>query len=215
MPPIRTPSSRGPEPARYSIGSVNLPVNPPVLPMLAKRVDELPAGGHLDLRTEVGWVSRAGLPRRGRDPDPEPRRKIAEPLLSRVARAAAGAVARSLRARWRNRHRKEWRARLRSAAAPHSSGRVAGEASVAGNPGIDRVLRPALRGRSGSAGRTVPKPAPGAGIAALIRGAADPSDAGDLRIERRGGLVSAASKARVSTGSWPSRFQAPTSRTSA
>ena len=44
MPPIRTPSSRGPEPARYSIESVNLPVNPPVLPMLSKRIDELPAG---------------------------------------------------------------------------------------------------------------------------------------------------------------------------
>ena len=30
---------------RYKIKDVNLPVNPPVLPMLAKRVDELPAGG--------------------------------------------------------------------------------------------------------------------------------------------------------------------------
>jgi ATP-dependent DNA ligase len=38
------PYSRGPEPARYSMGNVNLPVNPPVLPMLSKRIDELPAG---------------------------------------------------------------------------------------------------------------------------------------------------------------------------
>ena len=36
----------------------------------------------------MGRLSRAGLPRRGRDPDPEPRRKAAEPLFSRVARAA-------------------------------------------------------------------------------------------------------------------------------
>ena len=153
--------------ARYSMLSVDLPVNPPVLPMLAKRVGELPRGGDMDLRTEVGWVSRAGFPRRRRDPDPEPRREIAEPLLSRVARAAAGAVARSLRARRRNRHRQGWRARFRCAAASHSSGRVAGEAAVAADPGIDRVLRPALRGRSRSARRAVPEPAPEAGIAAL------------------------------------------------
>ena len=38
----------------------------------------------MDLRTEVGRVSRAGFPRRGRDPDPEPRRKIAQPLFSRA-----------------------------------------------------------------------------------------------------------------------------------
>ena len=46
-------------------------------------------------------------------------------------------------------------------------------------------------------------------------GAADPSDSCNARLERRGGLVSAGSRARVSTGSWPSRSRASTSRTSA
>src|SRR5882672_4312648 len=31
--------------ARYSIGGVHLPVNPPILPMLSKRIGELPPGG--------------------------------------------------------------------------------------------------------------------------------------------------------------------------
>ena len=136
---------------------------------------------NMDLRTEMGWISCPGLSRRGRDPDPEPRRKIAEPLLSRTARAAPVTVACSLRARRRNRRRKEWRARLRCAAAPHSSGRVAGEASVTGNPGIDRVLRSPLRGGPRSAGHAVPRASPEAGIAAFIRSAADTSDARNQR----------------------------------
>ena len=90
---------------RYSIAVMHLPVNPPVLPMLAKRVDEVARRGDMDLRAEMGRLSRAGLPRRRRDPDPEPRRKAAEPLLPRIVRSAARAVARALRARWRNRHR--------------------------------------------------------------------------------------------------------------
>src|SRR6266851_3170738 len=43
------------------------------------RTDDRQAGGrvaggrNMDLRTQVGWVSRVDFPRRGRDPDPEPR----------------------------------------------------------------------------------------------------------------------------------------------
>ena len=36
--------SRGREGSRYSIEAMNLPVNPPVLPMLSKRIEELPSG---------------------------------------------------------------------------------------------------------------------------------------------------------------------------
>src|SRR5437899_4472765 len=155
-----------------------------------KEVGRITRGPDMPLRTEVGWVPRVGLPRRGRDPDSEPRRKIAEPLLSRVARAAPITVACPLCARRRNRYREEWWAGLPGAAAPHSSSRVEGEAAVTGNPGIDRVLRPALRWGPRSAGHAVPKATPGAGIAALIRGAADASDSGNHRSKRGGGLVS-------------------------
>src|SRR6266478_1570706 len=138
----------------------------------------------MDLRTEVGRLSRVDLPRWRRDPDPEPRRKIAEPLLSRAARSDPVAIACSLRARWRNRHRQEQWARLRGAAAPPSPRCLAREAAVPGDSGVHRVLRPALRGRPGPTGRAVPSPAPRAGIAACIGGSADPSDAGDLRLDR-------------------------------
>src|SRR5439155_6188922 len=146
------------------------------------------AGGrNMDLRTEVGWVPCAHLSRRGRDPDPEPRRKVAEPLFSRTDRAAPVPVACTLGARRRNRRRKEWRARLRGAPAPYSSRRLTREASLTRNPGIHRVFRPALRGGTGSAECDVPKAAPGAGIAAFIRNSADPPDARGQRMERRGG----------------------------
>ena len=46
----------------------------------------------MDLRAQVGWLSHAGLSRRRRNPDPEPRRKTAQPLLSRAVRAAAVAA---------------------------------------------------------------------------------------------------------------------------
>ena len=147
--------------------------------MLAKRVDELPAGETWIF--EPKWDGFRALVFRDGDEiliqsrDEKPLNRyfpeLVEPLRSQLPAA--------LRARRRNRHRQEWRARFRGAPAPPASGRVAGEASVPANPGIHRVLRPALRGRPGSAGRTVPKPAPGAGIAALVRGAADPSDAGN------------------------------------
>ena len=67
-----------------------IPVNPPVLPMLAKRVAALPEG--------EGWIFepkwdgfRALVFRDGDElSDPEPRRKAARPLLPGAGRAAEG-----------------------------------------------------------------------------------------------------------------------------
>src|SRR5260370_38667053 len=128
----------------------------------------------MDLRTAVGRVWSVDLPGWRRDPDPEPRRKIAEPLLSRAARSDPVAIACSLRARWRNRHRQEQGARLRGAAAPPSPRCLAREAAVPGDSGVHRVLRPALRGGPGTTRRAVPNPATLAGIAACICGDGDP-----------------------------------------
>ena len=63
---------------------MKLPVNPPLLPMLAKRRSDLPRGRRLDLRAEVGRLPRARLPRRRRGVHPEPRREAARPLLPRA-----------------------------------------------------------------------------------------------------------------------------------
>ena len=157
-------------------------MNPPVLPMLAKRVGELPAGGTWIF--EPKWDGFRALVFRDGDEILIQSRdekslnryfpELLEPLRSQLpARCVLdGEIVVA----------QEWRARLRCPATPHSSGRVAREASFTGNSGIDRVLRPALRGRSRSAGRAVPRAPPEAGIAAFIRSAADPSDAGNRRI---------------------------------
>ena len=134
---------------------MDLPVNPPILPMLSKRIDELPAGGTWIF--EPKWDGFRALIFRDGDEiliqsrDEKSLNRYFPELIEPLTRA----VARSLRARWRNRRRKEWRARLRGAAAADSSRCLAGEAAFPTNPGIDRVLRPALRGRPGFAGRTV------------------------------------------------------------
>ncbi len=105
-------------------------MNPPILPMLAKRVDELPGGRNWIF--EPKWDGFRALVFRDGDEiliqsrDEKPLNRYFPELLEPLRGAVAGA----LRARWRNRHRQEWRARFRGAAAPHSSGRVAGEASV-------------------------------------------------------------------------------------
>src|ERR1043166_2085896 len=169
--------------------------------MLAKRVGELPVGGTWIF--EPKWDGFRALVFRDGDEIliqsrdekslnryfPELLGKVA--VLSRAAGALTVGVAGALRARWRNRRSQEWGSRLRGATASHSSGHVAGDAAVQGNPGINRVLRPALRRRSGSPWRTVPKPAQGAGIATLTPGTTDPPDTGNPRIERRVGLVPA------------------------
>src|SRR4029434_9250488 len=158
---------------------MDLPVDPPILPMLAKRVGELPVGGTWIY--EPKWDGFRALVFRDGDEILIQSRdekslnryfpELLEPLRSQLPsrcvldgeivvarngalhfdaqprsrgtlRTASLTVALSLRARRRNRRCKEWRARLRCSAAPHSSRRVAGEASFTRNPRIDRALDP-------------------------------------------------------------------------
>src|ERR1700747_1942976 len=109
----------------------------------------------MDIRTEVGRVPRVDLPRPERNPYTEPRCEIAESILSRVARAAECATARSMRSRRRNRCRKEQWARLRGVAASDSSGCLAGETAFPAESGIYRPFRPPVRGKPRLAKRTV------------------------------------------------------------
>ena len=49
---------------------LDLPFEPPVEPMLAKAVDELPGGRRLAVRAQVGWLPGDRVPLRRRDPTP-------------------------------------------------------------------------------------------------------------------------------------------------
>ena len=154
-------------------------MNPPVLPMLAKRIDELPAGQTWIF--EPKWDGfRALIFRDGdeiliqsRDAKSLNRYfpELIEPLRAQLpARCVLdGEIV----------ARKERRARLRGAAASDSSGCLAGETAVAAESGIDRLFRPALRRRSRLAERTVRAAARKAGVAAGLRDAANPSDSGN------------------------------------
>ena len=123
---------------------MHLPVNPPVLPMLSKRIGALPAGGAWIF--EPKWDGFRALIFRDGDEiliqsrDEKPLNRYFPELLD-----PCSAIAGALRARWRNRDRHGQRARFRGAAAAPSSGRLAREAAVAADSGFDRVLRPALR----------------------------------------------------------------------
>src|SRR5216683_240860 len=145
----------------------------------------------MDLRTEVGRVPRVDLPRPGRDPYSEPRCEIAESILSRVARAAECAVARSMRSRRRNRCCKERWARLRGIAAADSSSGLAGETAFPAESCIDRLFRPAVRRKPRLAERSVRASARKAGVVAGPCGTANPSDAGNARTKCCIGLVQA------------------------
>ena len=162
---------------------MDLPVNPPVLPMLAKRVSELPVGGTWIF--EPKWDGFRALVFRDGDEILIQSRdekslnryfpELLEPLRSQLpARCVLDGEIVIAQQR---------RARLRCAAAPHSSGCVAGEASFTRNPGIDRVLRSALRGGPRSAGHGVPRASTQAGIAAFICSAATSSDARNQRTQ--------------------------------
>ena len=141
--------------------------------MLAKRVDDLPAGGTWIF--EPKWDGFRALVFRDRDEieiqsrDEKPLNRYFPELLDTLrsqlpARCVLdGEIVIAT----------EWRARLRGATAPPSSGRVAGEASVQANPGIHRVLRPALRGRPRFARRTVSRSA-AQELEALLSSAAPP-----------------------------------------
>ena len=116
--------------------------------MLAKRVDELPAGDAWIF--EPKWDGfRALIFRDGdeiliqsRDEKPLNRYfpELVEPLMAQLPPRCVldGEIVIA----------KRRRARLRCAATAASSGRVAGQASVETDPGIDRVLRSAVRRRS-------------------------------------------------------------------
>ena len=64
---------------------MDLPVMPPVAPMLAKPVDAIP-DGRLRLRAEVGRVPVDRVPRRRRGGDRQQERAADDPLLSRARR---------------------------------------------------------------------------------------------------------------------------------
>jgi len=104
-------------------------VNPPIAPMLSKRIGELPAGKTWIFETEVGWLSRAGFPRWRRDPDSEPRRKILNRYFPELLDPIRAQLPPRCVLDGENRHRDEWRSRLRAPTATDSSGGLASEAA--------------------------------------------------------------------------------------
>ena len=163
---------------------MHLPVNPPVLPMLAKRVSELPVGGTWIY--EPKWDGFRALVFRDGDEILIQSRdekslnryfpELLEPLRSQlparcvldgeIVVAKDGAL-----------DFDALQLRIHPAA-------VAGEASFTRNPGIDRVLRPPQRGRPGSARHGVPRSSTHAGIAAFICSAANTPDARNQRTKQ-------------------------------
>ena len=104
------------------VPSMRLPVMPPLEPMLAKAVAELPRDG--DWLFEPKWDGFRALVFRDGDElyPPEPRPQAARSLLPGAGWSRCGRPAAALRGRRRDRHRRRRRARLRGAAAAHPSG---------------------------------------------------------------------------------------------
>ena len=71
---------------------MDLPVMPPVAPMLAKSVKEIPTGD-VSLRAQVGRLPLDHLPRRRRGRDRQPQREADDPLLPRGGRGGARELA--------------------------------------------------------------------------------------------------------------------------
>ncbi len=119
---------------------MQLPVNPPILPMLAKRVGELPVKG--EWLFEPKWDGFRAIVFRDGDEvmiqsrDEKPLNRyfpdLIEPLKSqlpdRCVLDGEIVIART------------WRARLRCAAASHSPGRIESETSLQTNAVISRLL---------------------------------------------------------------------------
>ena len=190
-------------------------MNPPVLPMLAKRVGELPAGGTWIF--EPKWDGFRALVFRDGDEILIQSRdekslnryfpELLEPLRSQlparcvldgeIVVAKDGAL--DFEALQLRIHPAASRVKLLSQEIPASivffDLLCEGDRDLRGMPFQDRRLR--------------------AGIAAFIRGAADPSDTGNQRTRASRRIGFAASRAPVSTASSPSRFREPTSPTSA
>ena len=159
--PIRSQgASAGGAGQRVGCAACSSPSHPRFSPCSPRaRGDLPPKGGRLDLRTEVGRVPRARLPRRRRDPHPEPRREAARPLLPRARGPHQSAVPRALRRRWRDRHRPRGRARLRGPPAEAPPRRVAREEARRRAPGLDRALGHPLPQGSRAARRSLPRAA--------------------------------------------------------
>ena len=92
---------RAAAPSRCENEAMQLPVMPPVPPMLAKSVPTIPPGA--SLRAEVGRVPVDHLPRRRRGRDRQPQRAADDPLLPRAGRGGQGRAARAVRDRRRDR----------------------------------------------------------------------------------------------------------------
>ena len=126
-----------------TVEPVDLPVMPPVKPMLAKAVHEVPHDAGPALRAEVGRVPLHRVPRRRRDRARLAQRPPAHPLLPRAGRAAAGRAPRALRGRRRDRGGHRGRPRLRRAPAAPPPGRVTRAHARREDAGQLRRLRPA------------------------------------------------------------------------
>ena len=162
-----TRSRRSADRLTYTPGmAIDLPVAPPIEPMLAKAVDRLPDGdGWL---FEPKWdgfraiVFRDGdeVYTQSRDLKPLDRYfpELADPL-----RRPAG----TLHPRRRDRHRARRGARFRVASPAHPSGRVAREHAGRGVAGQLRRVGPPRAGRRGPAGGTPGRAAHAAGDRAL------------------------------------------------
>ena len=177
---------------------------PPVAPMLAKSVPEIPPGASYEPKWDGFRVDH--LPRRRRDRDRQPQREADDPLLPRAGRGLPGRAARALRHRRRDRAGDAGRARLRGPAATHPSGRLAREHAGRADAGVVHRVRPARprRRATSPASRSHVRRAALEQALATSR-AARPPHAGDHRPRRRASAGSPSSKARAWTASSPSR----------
>ena len=194
---------------------MNLPVHPPVLPMLSKRVAKLPVGP--EWIYEPKWDGfRTLVFRDGDEIFIQSRdREVAESLFPGADRSASRTTSSAVRPRRRTRDRAQRRARFRCPAAAHSSGGITREIAQPADACLRRLLRPA-RGRHArldeEAFQRTPQPgskrySPAPGLRFTSR--RQPT------ILRARATGSAASKALVSTASWPNRSRASTNPTSA
>src|SRR5207302_1476938 len=137
----------------------------------------------VDLRTEMGRLSRPDFSRRRRDRNSEPRCETSESLFSGSGGCLAGAAAGAVRTGWGDRDRVGGRFGFRLAAAAAASGGVAGEAADQTDSGVGGVLPFAGGGRSRSSRRAIRIAAEEAAENAGGSGAAGPCDSGDARCE--------------------------------
>ena len=208
--PIQSPGSLRSCPPPCSIGPMDLPVMPPVSPMLAKSVTTIPPGR---LRTEMGRLPVDLLPRRRRGGAGQPQRAAADPLLPRTGGGGQRPNCRAVRHRRRDRRRRRPRPGLRGVAAAYPSGRLAGpHAGRADSGGVHRV-RPARARRRRLHRPTLQRTSRRPGRRA---GRRRPSRSTSLRrpptaTSPSGGSPS--SREPASTASSPNRPRSPTSRT--